>query len=334
MTEGEKTLNISVVMCTYNGARYIEEQLQSILQQTYPIGEIIIQDDGSSDNTVAIVGEYAKRHSVIRLFHNDSGQHGVNGNFFSAMARAKGDYIAISDQDDIWEPDKLRLQAEAIGDRMLCGGLSEPFSDDGFPAKADMRHPCLHLLRVCYLSAIAGHTMLFRRELLTYLGNHSAIPYYYDWQIGTVAAAAESVAFIDRRLVRFRRHADAATATLPVSSGLLSKGAWDYVKTSVVHHRVLQGEVRKRFAVVKPFLESLPFATVSRAEALRMSELHLHRGVKWFCRRVVFFVKHSHHIFHTEERRPVVRVLRAMFFVFSCGYYYRSCLAQAKKSDR
>ena len=62
---------VSVVMCTYNGAQYIREQLDSIINQTYPIFEIIIQDDCSTDDTVDIIREYAETHSNIRLFQNE-----------------------------------------------------------------------------------------------------------------------------------------------------------------------------------------------------------------------------------------------------------------------
>ena len=327
MNKEVQTLKISVVMCTYNGARFLEEQLQSILKQTYPVQEIIVQDDGSTDDTMTLLEDYASRYPQIKVYANDSGCHGINGNFFSAMRRATGDYIAISDQDDIWEYDKLRKQVEAIGDHLLCSGFSVPFSEGGFPVQTDMRPPCLHLLRNTYLSEMPGHTMLLRRDLLDALkGGGPTMPLYYDWQLACAAAAAESVAFVSEVLVHFRRHADAATATVPVGSSMLSRGAWDYIRTSLLHHRFLQREVRHRFAIVRPFLEHLPFRTDSINDALRMSELHLQRGPIAFIKRIAFFVKHSRHIFHTEERRPVVRVLRAMFFVYSCGYYYRSHL--------
>ena len=75
---------VSIVLCTYNGARYIEQQLDSIIAQTYPIHEIIVQDDGSTDDTWTILERYARNYSVIRLFRNE-GRHGVNGNFLSAI---------------------------------------------------------------------------------------------------------------------------------------------------------------------------------------------------------------------------------------------------------
>lgn len=85
---------VSVVMCTYNGAKYIREQLDSIINQTYPIFEIIIQDDCSTDDTVDIIREYTETHSNIRLFQNEKSL-GINRNFFSVMDKAQGDYIAI-----------------------------------------------------------------------------------------------------------------------------------------------------------------------------------------------------------------------------------------------
>ena len=91
---------VSIVMCTYNGERYLRQQLDTLLTQTYPLHEIIVQDDGSSDNTWRILSEYAASHPFIHIFHNE-GEHGYNGNFFSAMQRATGDYIAICDQDDL-----------------------------------------------------------------------------------------------------------------------------------------------------------------------------------------------------------------------------------------
>ena len=85
--------SVSIVLCTYNGAKYLSEQLESILAQTYPLHEIIIQDDNSTDETVNIIHEYACKYSLIKFFKNNSA-HGVNGNFLSAMQRATGDLLS------------------------------------------------------------------------------------------------------------------------------------------------------------------------------------------------------------------------------------------------
>ncbi|HJA88732.1 MAG TPA: glycosyltransferase, partial [Candidatus Parabacteroides intestinavium] len=96
---------VSIVMCTYNGERFLREQIDSLLNQTYPLYEIIIQDDSSTDGTRRVVQEYADKYDTIKPCINKA-ERGVNANFFSAMHLATGDYIAICDQDDIWEKNK------------------------------------------------------------------------------------------------------------------------------------------------------------------------------------------------------------------------------------
>lgn len=94
---------ISVCMATYNGEEYIKEQLESILCQLGEMDEIIISDDGSTDNTLNIIESY--NDSRIKI-HINTGKHGFVYNFENALQKAKGEYIFLSDQDDIWLPEK------------------------------------------------------------------------------------------------------------------------------------------------------------------------------------------------------------------------------------
>ena len=93
---------VSVVMCTYNGEKYLREQMDSILAQTYPIHEIIVCDDCSTDGTMNILQEYATKFPFIKV-HRNTRNKGCNQNFHDILV----DYIAISDQDDIWFPKKI-----------------------------------------------------------------------------------------------------------------------------------------------------------------------------------------------------------------------------------
>lgn len=138
---------VSVVLCTYNGAKYLREQLESVVNQTYPLHELLIQDDGSTDGTTGIAAEYAAKYPFVRCLQND-GKHGLNPNFFSAMRKATGDYIAICDQDDIWELDKIEKQVAAIGDHLMCTHRTVPFSEDGSSVRYDQRTPNIGLLRL------------------------------------------------------------------------------------------------------------------------------------------------------------------------------------------
>ena len=94
----EREYIISVAMATYNGEKYIKEQLDSILKQLNNNDEIIISDDGSTDNTINIINSYNdKRIRIIEGPHKS-----VKQNFANAISNCKGKYIFLSDQDDIW----------------------------------------------------------------------------------------------------------------------------------------------------------------------------------------------------------------------------------------
>ena len=320
---------ISVVVCTYNGARYLREQLDSILAQDYQPVEIIVQDDGSSDDTFHILEEYAHIYQLIKVCRNE-GQHGINNNFFSAMQRASGDYIALADQDDIWEHDKLYRQAEAIGEKLLCSGFSVPFSDDGFPVGHDDRMPNYDILRLAYLGVLPGHTLLMHRSLPDYVPNKNNCPYLYDWQLQMVAAAAESIVFVPHVLVHFRRHGDAATACLPVGHCMISSSAINYIQTTLLHHAALQRCVRTRFSYILQMLDELPFKTKAVEECREMARLQLQSGLKGFVKRTVFFLQHQTQLFHVTEKKSLLTACRALYFPFSCGYYYRAILKQHK----
>ena len=330
--------SVSVVLCTYNGARYLAEQLDSVLAQTYAPCEVLVHDDGSTDGTDAVVARYAAIDSRVKWMRND-GPHGINGNFFTAMRRACGELIALCDQDDRWMPDKLALQVAALGDAWLCSGMSRPFSEDGYPVHWDRRRPNFHLLRVCYLGVLPGHTLLLRRELLRYLPCGERSPYLYDWQLQMVAAAAGRIVYVDRVLVEWRRHAAAATA-VPPTVGRPGWGLLRYVGVTLFFHARLQREVRRRFGFVRTLLRSLPFGTDALREGLRMADLQCrrHSPLAWW-RFTCFCVRHRHCLFHTETTgRPWLDVLRAVYFPFSCGWYYRWTLQggkgrQKSKSD-
>ena len=122
MGKSDKTM-ISVCMATYNGEKYIREQVESILCQLGPEDEIVISDDGSKDHTIQMVDSLDKR---IKVFLNE-GKHGVVPNFENALKHSSGDYIFFSDQDDIWSPDKVERCLHALEDSDLVVHNSRVF---------------------------------------------------------------------------------------------------------------------------------------------------------------------------------------------------------------
>lgn len=117
---------ISVAMATYNGEKYIKEQLLSICQQNMLPNEVIVSDDGSKDRTLEIVKEMAEVAPLSIKTYINRGRHGFIGNFRNALSHCSGDYIFLCDQDDIWEKDKVSSSIEIIkktNASVLCTGF-------------------------------------------------------------------------------------------------------------------------------------------------------------------------------------------------------------------
>lgn len=174
-------MTVDVVMCTYNGAAFLREQLDSIVNQTYSIHSLIIQDDRSTDGTVAIVQEYAARYPFVRLYVN-SRNLGYNLNFKTAVGRATADFVAISDQDDVWFPDKIARQVAAIGQHNVCFSAHLRGSSPEGARRVEPQYS----LKALLFHGFAGHTMLLRRD---YVQRDEAWldSVIYDWSLAVNA---------------------------------------------------------------------------------------------------------------------------------------------------
>lgn len=106
---------IAILMATYNGERYIKEQLDSLINQTSCKWTLYIHDDGSSDNTPTILREYAEKYDRIHILDYES-QRGAMKNFFSLLQLVDADYYMFCDQDDVWLPDKISISFEKMKD--------------------------------------------------------------------------------------------------------------------------------------------------------------------------------------------------------------------------
>lgn len=109
---------ISIALCTYNGEKYLCEQLGTLVGQTYPNLEIVVVDDASTDQTWTILNEFADCYPSIRLFRNTTNL-GYLRNFERALKHCQGEYLLISDQDDVWEKEKVTKLLAAVEENLM-----------------------------------------------------------------------------------------------------------------------------------------------------------------------------------------------------------------------
>jgi glycosyltransferase involved in cell wall biosynthesis len=202
---------VAIALCTYNGDRYLEQQIDSILSQTYKnITEIICVDDGSKDNTLNILNKYKVLDSRIKVYSNEV-RIGYIKNFEKALTLCGAEYIALSDQDDIWHPHKIEWQMASIGDKLMIYSDNEYIDQNNnklHKRMSDSRKlgACTSCLNLALFSGIPGHTMLVRKELV-----QLALPFSpkipHDYWLAFFAAKYQSVAYIDKQLVCYRQHA-------------------------------------------------------------------------------------------------------------------------------
>lgn len=204
---------ISVVMCTYNGEKYLREQIDSILNQTYPIYEIIIQDDCSTDNTWNILEDYALTNSVFRIFRNEKNLS-VYLNFFSAFQKAKGEWIAISDQDDVWFPEKIETYVyHTKGCDALLLYSDSIITDSNLNIIGKLEQPKVLSINdvVFHGKGIYGHSFFFRTELILTIRNWEEVILAYDHVLTIAALINNGTEHISSPLTFWRRHQSTVT---------------------------------------------------------------------------------------------------------------------------
>jgi rhamnosyltransferase len=212
--------DVTVVMCTYNGEQFVEEQLQTILRQTSPPAEIVVCDDGSTDETLCRIESVAATADLPIRVHRNVTRLGYADNFLRACAHVRTRYIAFSDQDDEWMPTKLEKARAALerAGAVLCVHAVELIDRDGV-VLGDNRSRRTRARVVPPLESdpfgnFYGFTMLFDRSLLDRIpadarGNDphtrdASLP--HDRWVFFLASTFGSTAVVDECLARYRQH--------------------------------------------------------------------------------------------------------------------------------
>lgn len=209
---------VSIVMATYNGEKFLRLQIESILKQSYSNLEIIVVDDGSTDNTMDILQEYASQDSRIKIFPAEKNL-GLVANFERGIKLAKGEYIALSDQDDIFDDIKIEVLHSALiasngcdlvvsdlrlidGDGMLIADSMWSYQDRKGSRKG---HP---FRRLVYNNFATGCAMMFTcrlRDLAVHFPKECLV---HDWWLAVVASCHKGggICLVEQTLASYRQH--------------------------------------------------------------------------------------------------------------------------------
>lgn len=207
---------VSILMATYNGAAYINEQLRSILAQAAPEDEVIVVDDCSTDETPAILARYVEHFPNVQIVQSPRNA-GVRATFETLLGLARRDVILLSDQDDIWMEGRKARMVKALESEGCVAvlanalilteqGIGRPF----FPSKPNVGSVTSNFTHNNFI----GCCMAFRREVL-----EIALPFppaisMHDWWLGTCAMAIGKVRYLDTPSLLYRRHgANQSSAT-------------------------------------------------------------------------------------------------------------------------
>jgi len=215
---------ISICMATYNGARYIEQQIESILAQSSQDWQLIIRDDGSDDNTVSIIENYAAKYQgKIKLIKDDDSQLGATLNFGHLLENTDTEYIMFSDQDDVWLPNKIELTLNVMKateqiyqDKpvLIHTDLKVVDSDLNIIADSMWSYQKLSpeigddLSKIMAQNVVTGCTMMINRKASDVSTPIPAEAIMYDWWIAMNVARYGKIVYLSAPSILYRQHSD------------------------------------------------------------------------------------------------------------------------------
>lgn len=211
-------MKVSVCMATYNGERYLAEQIDSILGQLRAGDELLVADDGSRDGTLALLQRYGDR---LRIVARDRAG-GVVPNFARVLAAAACELILLADQDDVWLPGRLETMRERLDTCDLVMTNAAIVNGHLVPTGAtlfEQVRPTRSLWRNVFgRSSFVGCCLGMRRAIVARALPLPACTPWHDWLIGLLASVGGRVEFIEQPMLLFRRHGANASATGATSS--------------------------------------------------------------------------------------------------------------------
>ena len=283
--------NLSIVLASFNGECFIEEQLDSLFRQTLLPRELIIVDDCSADNTQEVINAFCKNAPFPVFLYSNSARLGYALTFFRAASLSSGSYIAFCDQDDIWYLDKIQVLLEDACRFQESPDLILHYSELYISGQEENCpiYPVLRNKRGLFRSAqldpflvVPGHCMIASRELVdaaallhARLPASSFIGFGHDDLVYFIGSGAGSTLVVPSPLVQWRQHANNACGVPP----LVGQSNFD----SSIGHAQLMTDLSIRWRNLYLAVNGLAFETSDRYT------LNLHKLARTFIRRSKYF---------------------------------------------
>lgn len=324
-------LKISIALCTYNGEKYIFEQIKSIANQTVSPYELVVCDDGSSDKTLTIISELANTLNFpTRIVKNEKNYH-FTGNFLKAASLCGGDAIAFCDQDDVWDSKKIARCIEVLQKTQADLLIHEGRVIDANGVRVNLKIPNLKenlkwRQKTPYDRAAKGFAMVITKasfqEVMTYwsweeyfeLKAQYGVPLGHDLIIYASCIQRKKIEFIQEELVCYRIHDSNITASATATKNLVGKVFGFF---SAIH-----ADPEKYLKAGEKWIAEAKFLDSYRQRAGSNSPQGLKQLGDWFAKRGQLWITRSS--IYDNKLSRVNKLFKIWSLLNSGGYYGRT----------
>lgn len=255
---------IDILMATYNGEKYLEEQLESIVNQSYDDWKLIIGDDCSTDRTVAILTKYQQMYPNKIFFHvNVTPSGSAQNNFFQLIDYVNNDYVMFADQDDIWLKDKIKLTFNMMRKAEFENGNRTPLLvhtdlcvvdqdlsviNNSIFAMQNMDYKRDKLNNLLVSNIVTGCTVMINKALLDLLNVKPQKSVMHDMWLGLVAAAFGKIYFINKATILYRQHGRN-------TNGVKNFNSVKFLFTNAFNHKCIHENLLKQYNQANEFMK-------------------------------------------------------------------------------
>lgn len=254
---------IDILMATYNGERYLEEQIDSILQQSFKDWRLVVRDDCSQDKTKEILRNYQNEYpDKIIVIEGKNSSGGAMQNFFKLLEYASSDYVMFADQDDVWLTDKVVLTLKKMQELEGIYGTEFPLLvhtdlsvvdanletiNSSIFTMQNMNHKHNKLNNLVATNIVTGCTMLFNKALLYKLRELPGTAVMHDMWIAMVASAFGRIGFVEKATILYRQHGNNC-------NGAKNLNSFAYVRAKLFGLKAIKKHLKLQYAQAGEFL--------------------------------------------------------------------------------